>query len=67
MSEAIQTIYGVAQATGKSGPNPLEAPGALSGALDTFDVSAVYNIIYKIFRLVKVARGVVLAQFIVEI
>ncbi len=39
MSEALQTIYGAAQATGKSEPSPLEAPGALSGALDNFDVS----------------------------
>ena len=41
MSEALQTIYGAAQATGKSEPSPLEAPGALSGALDNFDVSIV--------------------------
>jgi catenin alpha len=39
MSEALQTIYGAAQATGKSEPSPLEAPGALAGALDNFDVS----------------------------
>ena len=40
MSEALQTIYGAAQASGKSEPSELEAPGALSGALDIFDVSA---------------------------
>lgn len=39
MGEAIQTIYGAAQASGKSEPSRLEAPGALSGALDNLDVS----------------------------
>ena len=46
MSEALQTIYGAAQATGKSEPSPLEAPGALSGALDNFDVSNKKDILY---------------------
>ena len=48
MSEALQTIYGAAEATGKSEPNPLETPGALSGALDNFDVSIVVTETWKI-------------------
>ncbi|XP_028414979.1 catenin alpha-2-like [Dendronephthya gigantea] len=43
MSEALQTIYGAAQATGKSEPSPFEAPGALSGALDNFDANLVMD------------------------
>ena len=39
MSEAVNAISGATQATGASGPHPLEAPGALATALDDFDVS----------------------------
>ena len=39
MSEAVNAISGATQATGTSGPHPLEAPGALATALDDFDVS----------------------------
>ena len=39
MSEAVNAISGATQATGVSGPHPLEAPGALATALDDFDVS----------------------------
>lgn len=37
MSEAVNAISGATQATGVSGPHPLEAPGALASALDDFD------------------------------
>ncbi|XP_020626915.1 catenin alpha-2-like [Orbicella faveolata] len=37
MSEAVNAISGATQATGVSGPHPLEAPGALATALDDFD------------------------------
>jgi len=39
MSEAVNAISGATQATGASGPHPMEAPGALVTALDDFDVS----------------------------
>ena len=39
MSEAVNVISGATQATGTSGPHPLETPGALASALDDFDVS----------------------------
>ena len=39
MSDAVNAISGATQATGVSGPHPLEAPGALATALDDFDVS----------------------------
>ena len=39
MSEAVNAISGATQATGASGPHPLETPGALASALDDFDVS----------------------------
>ena len=39
MSEAVNAISGATQATGTSGPHPLETPGALASALDDFDVS----------------------------
>ena len=45
MGEALQTISVSAQATGKSEPSPLEAPGALAGALDNFDVCYPVSII----------------------
>lgn len=37
MSEAVNAISGATQATGTSGPHPLETPGALASALDDFD------------------------------
>ena len=55
MSEALQTIYGAAQAIGKSEPSPLEAPGALSGALDNFDVSKINR--DNFLRLWVVSKG----------
>lgn len=42
MSEAVNAISGATQATGVSGPHPLEAPGALATALDDFDVSVKF-------------------------
>jgi catenin alpha len=36
--DAVNTISGVAQATGQSEPNPYEGAGELAAALDEFDV-----------------------------
>ena len=42
VQDAVQTISGVAQATGQSEPNPYEGAGELAAALDEFDVSVSY-------------------------
>lgn len=46
MSEAVNAISGATQATGTSGPHPLETPGALASALDDFDVSLAQLFVY---------------------
>ena len=38
MRDAVGTISGAAQASGRADPHPLEAPGALAAALDDLEV-----------------------------
>ena len=43
VTDAVNTISGVAQATGQSEPNPYEGAGELAAALDEFDVSVCHR------------------------
>ena len=48
VTDAVNTISGVAQATGQSEPNPYEGAGELASALDEFDVSMNPSL-YRVF------------------
>ncbi len=43
MCDAVNTISGVAQASGSSEANPYEGAGELAAALDEFDVSNFFR------------------------
>ena len=48
VTDAVNTISGVAQATGQSEPNPYEGAGELAAALNEFDVSLASYMYHRV-------------------
>ncbi len=54
--DAVNTISGVAQASGSSEANPYEGAGELAAALDEFDVSNIFKMMNLQMTLITISH-----------